>query len=66
MAQGFTIKADQPQPDPLYTIEEESTTGWSIIEPEYTNLTKERAQAIIGELMSKGHNPERLRVVRTK
>ena len=51
---------------PLYQIEEESTTGWSIIEPQYINLTKENAQAIIDDLMAKGHNPERLRVVRTK
>ena len=38
MAQGFTIKENQPK---LYKIEEEYTTGWVLIQ---TNLTQEQCK----------------------
>lgn len=48
----------------LYRIEELATTGWSLIEPEYTQLTKKQCIVILNRLMSEGYSPERLRAVR--
>lgn len=50
--------------EPLYRIEEQSTTGWSIIDPNLTKLTKEKCQKKYDDLVLEGVNPNYLRVVR--
>ena len=47
----------------LYRIEEQSTTGWSLVEPTYVKLTKEDAINVLNNLMADGYNPDRLRAV---
>jgi len=49
-----------------YRIEEETTTGWNLVEQSYVNLKKEQAQSILVKLMQQGYNPQRMRVVREK
>ena len=49
-----------------YRIEEELTIGWECPGPEYTGVTKERAQELLEYLYSRGASPERIRIVREK
>lgn len=58
MAQGFTIKTNQPK---LYKIEEECTSGWEVIE---TNLTKEQCKEHYDALMNDGVSPQRIKITR--
>lgn len=47
-----------------YRIEEEVTTGWTLISDKTENLTKEKAKEIVANLIDReGHNPNRLRIV---
>ena len=45
----------------LYRIEEMSTTGWEVLDEEYTQLTREQAKEKLGLLIQSGHNPNYLR-----
>ena len=46
---------------PLYTIEEESTTGWNEVR---TSLTKEECEQIYNSLLDDGINPKRIKITR--
>ena len=47
-----------------YRIEEEVTTGWTLISDKTENLTKEKAKEIVANLIDReGYNPNRLRIV---
>ena len=47
-----------------YRIEEEVTTGWTLISDQTENLTKEKAKEIYQNLVDReGYNPNRLRIV---
>ena len=47
-----------------YRIEEEVTTGWTIISDQTKNLTKEKASEVYQTLINRdGYNPNRLRIV---
>lgn len=48
----------------LYRIEEQTTSGWNLVDPRDTKLTKEQAKQRINELIADEYNPNRLRVVR--
>jgi hypothetical protein len=50
--------------EPLYRIEEESTSGWHTPEPTDVHLTKDQARERINELINLGSNPNRLRAIR--
>lgn len=52
--------------DKRYRIEEQLTSGWELVNPEYTNLTKDRTTELLQFLYSNGTSPERIRVVREK
>jgi hypothetical protein len=45
----------------LYRIEELSTTGWEVLDEEYTQLTREQAKNKLDQLIADGYNPNRLR-----
>lgn len=47
-----------------YKIEEEGTNGWALVDESYQGLTKERCSELLEGLLSKGANPNYLRVVR--
>lgn len=47
--------------EPLYKIEEETTTGWELIE---SNLTKESTQKRYDALINDGVSPKRIKVTR--
>ena len=47
-----------------YKIEEEGTNGWALVDESYQKLTKERCSELLEGLLSKGVNPNYLRVVR--
>ena len=47
-----------------YRIEEEVTTGWTLISDQTENLTKEKAKEVYQNLVDReGYNPNRLRIV---
>ena len=47
-----------------YRIEEEVTTGWTLISDQTENLTKDKAKEIYQNLIDReGYNPNRLRIV---
>ena len=47
-----------------YRIEEEVTTGWTLISDQTENLSKEKAKEIYQNLVYReGYNPNRLRIV---
>ena len=46
-----------------YRIEEETTTGWTLVDSEYVNLSKEEAQQKVDALIQTGTTPSRIRVV---
>ena len=47
-----------------YRIEEEVTTGWTVISDQTENLSKEKAKEIYQTLIDReGYNPNRLRIV---
>jgi nitrogen regulatory protein PII-like uncharacterized protein len=58
MAQGFTIKENQPN---LYKIEKEYTTGWVLIQ---TNLTQEQCKKQYDSLINDGVSPQRIMITR--
>jgi hypothetical protein len=61
MAQGFTIKSNQPVS--LYKIQEQDTTGWNdITQP----LTKEDCKVQYNLQISQGTSPERLKIVKVQ
>lgn len=47
----------------LYRIEEYTTVGWELAEPNAKNLPREIAEERLNHLMETGYNPSRLRVV---
>jgi len=47
-----------------YKIEEEGTNGWELVDETHQQLTKERCSELLENLLSKGVNPNYLRVVR--
>jgi len=47
----------------LYRIEEYTTVGWELAEPDARALPRELAEQKLNRLMEMGHNPDRLRVV---
>ena len=49
---------------PLYKIEEETTSGWSLYNDDCKSLTKEQCKEKYDGLVQSGENPNRLRVVR--
>ena len=46
----------------LYFIEEETTMGWSLIDKEDTNLTKEKCIERFNYHVRAGKNPNKMRV----
>ena len=47
-----------------YRIEEEVTTGWTLISDQTENLSKEKAKDVYQNLVDReGYNPNRLRIV---
>lgn len=46
----------------LYRIEELCTTGWVVIEPHQTKLTKEQCKEQLDIYLAQGYNPNDLRV----
>ncbi len=47
-----------------YRIEEEVTTGWTLISDQTENLSKEKAKEVYQTLVDReGYNPNRLRIV---
>ena len=55
---------NDPTKENTYTIEEQVTTGWVLIDKELTNLTKEDAANTIQSLVdNESYNPSDLRVV---
>lgn len=49
--------------DKLYRIEELSTTGWSLIDPHQTKLTKEKCSEELEKYIAAGYNPNAMRAV---
>ena len=47
----------------LYRIEELCTTGWELVDEKYINMTKERTQEVLNQLIAEGYNPNSLRAV---
>lgn len=50
----------------LFRIEEETTTGWNVVEPEYVGMTREKTREVLESLIADGYNPNLLRVVLEK
>ena len=48
----------------LYRIEELSTMGWSLIEEDAKQLTREQCDLLLNNYLSLGYNPNYLRAVR--
>jgi hypothetical protein len=46
----------------LYRIEEESTSGWTLIDPTAIQLTKEQASVLLRNYLEEGYNPNHLRI----
>ena len=59
MSESFQVKQKQK----LYRIEELATSGWELVEPSSTNLTKEQATERLNAYIAEGYNPNRLRAV---
>jgi hypothetical protein len=57
-----SVNLPEPPKPNLYRIEEESTSGWTLIDPDAVQLTKERAISMLERYVSEGHNPNHLRV----
>ena len=51
--------------EPLYRIEEQSTTGWTELGGKYVNLNKDQCDSYIQELVGAGVNPNDIRAVDT-
>ena len=49
--------------DRRYKIMSESTTGWTLMDPEAQNLTKEDCDKRIADLLKGGANPNYFKVV---
>ena len=47
--------------DKRYKIEELATSGWELVDPSATNLTKEQATERLNGYIAEGYNPNRLR-----
>ena len=55
---------NDPTKENTYTIEEQCTTGWEMLDEELTNLSKEDASNMIRSLVdNESYNPSDLRVV---
>ena len=50
--------------EPLYRIEEQSTTGWHDWDKEKPDMTKEKCQKLYQTLINDGINPDDLRIKR--
>jgi len=50
--------------EPLYRIEEFTTSGWSLYDQNSDSLTKEDAGTLINQLLAEGYEPSRLRLTR--
>ena len=48
-----------------YCIEEEGTSGWTQVEANASNLTKENCDIMLQRYIDLGYNPNRIRVRRT-
>ena len=48
----------------LYRIEEESTSGWILIDPTAVQLTKDQAVELFRNYMDEGYNPNHMRIRR--
>lgn len=48
----------------LYRIEELFTDGWTLVEEDAKQLTKEQCDSLLEHYIASGHNPNYLRVVR--
>ena len=48
--------------DLLYRIEEESTSGWTTIDPAAVKLNKEQAMTMLNQYIAEGYNPNHLRI----
>ena len=49
--------------EPLYRIQEMSTTGWDLYDIKYTKMTKEETKEKLRYLMEQGENPNNIRAV---
>ena len=58
MAQGFTIKSNSNE---LYKIEEEQTTGWTLVK---SDITKEECKEQYEKLIADGVSPDRIKITR--
>lgn len=58
-----SLMHSRPNMERLYRIEELCTTGWELVDPKYTNMTKERTKEVLDELIAEGYNPNSLRAV---
>lgn len=47
----------------LYRIEEESTSGWTLIDPTAVQLTKSQAVELFRNYMAEGYNPNHMRIL---
>ena len=61
MAQGFTVKSNQPVS--LYKVQEQDTTGWIDVTEA---LTKEDCKVQYDLQISQGTSPQRLKVIRVQ
>lgn len=48
----------------LYRIEERFTNGWELIDESAQHLSREQCDQLLNEYMTRGYNPNTLRVVR--
>ena len=49
--------------DRRYKIMSESTTGWTLMDPEAQNLTKEECDKMLDNVLKAGANPQYIKVV---
>jgi len=47
----------------LYRIEELCTSGWTLIDEKYVQLTKDQTKETLSQLIADGYNPNSLRAV---
>lgn len=47
----------------LYRIEELATNGWTLVDSEHQDLTREQAKEKLGLLIENGCNPNHLRAI---
>ena len=50
--------------EPLYRIEEQSTTGWHDWDEDQPSMSKDQCQALYKRLINDGINPDDLKIVR--